>query len=358
MEVGYTRIRLLGMGAAGASVALGHFFNGIHRPMHGAISVIFSNVLNAGLTYGLVFGVWGLPEMGVPGAALGTLIATVARAIWLFVVMSFSSSTAEYQALKNWRLDGEKLHRLIHVGWPSGGGFVLDISAWSAFMVVIIGGFGTAALAASAIIWRFAELCFMPAMGIGLAVCTLVGQAVGAGRPDLARRRAALGTLINMVYMSLMGLTLVIFRQPLIGFFTDEPEVLRIGTQLMIFVALYQLFDAVAITYSNALRGAGDTLWPMIVGACLAWGIMFGGSLMISRVRPDWGSNGPWGFAAGFIVVIGTTFLIRWRRGAWEKMDTIGRGAPAVGFELLPVEVAISEANTSAGPPNEVLTDV
>ena len=89
MESEYTRIRLLGMGAAGVSVALGHFFNGIHRPVHGAVSVIFSNVVNAVLTYGLVFGVWGFPEMGMPGAALGTFIATVARAAWLFAVLAF-----------------------------------------------------------------------------------------------------------------------------------------------------------------------------------------------------------------------------------------------------------------------------
>ena len=108
MEVSYTRIRLLCLGFAGASIALGHFFNGIHRPLTNATTMISVTVLNVILTYGLVLGKWGLPAMGVEGAAWGSAIATVVRALWLMAAMCFGSTARKFEALHTWRFDLDK----------------------------------------------------------------------------------------------------------------------------------------------------------------------------------------------------------------------------------------------------------
>jgi len=339
METSYTRIRLLGLGVTGASVALGHFFNGIHRPMQNAYAVIGTTILNGVLTYGLVLGKWGLPAMGVEGAALGSVIASVAQAFWLLSAMCLGRQADRFEARSSWPFDIAKARRLVWVGWPSGVAFAMEITAWSVFLVVIIGMFGTKHLAATATCWRYTELSFMPAVGIGHAICTLVGRAIGEGRHDLARRRAMLGAIVNMSYMSLCGLSFVLFGKTLMGFFSEDPEVIATGVRLLYFVAVFQLFDAVAISYGNALRGAGDTRWPAVVGGVLAWGVMVGGSAVIVSLKPEWRSNGPWFFATSFVILVGIAFFARWRIGVWESIDVIGRPAKGVTvFEVVPTD--------------------
>jgi Na+-driven multidrug efflux pump len=125
-----------------------------------------------------------------------------------------------------------------------------------------------------------------------------------------------------------MALMFVLFGRRLIGLFSDEPAVIALGAEVLLFVAVFQLFDAVALTYAHALRGAGDTRWPAVVGAVQAWGIMIGGGAWVAWAHPELGSRGPWFFATLFIFVIGSSFWLRWRGGAWEKLDAIDRLAP------------------------------
>jgi len=213
-----------------------------------------------------------------------------------------------------------------------------------------VGKFGTIHLAATATAWRFIELSFMPAIGIGMAVSTMVGRAIGEGRPDLARRRAGLGTVINMIYMGLMGVVFVVFGPALIRIFSRDAAVITLGAELLIFAAVFQLFDAVAITYSNALRGAGDTRWPAAVGAAQAWIIMICGGLWVARAHPELGSKGPWIFSTTFVIIVGVTFWLRWRRGKWERIDVIGRAERDVAdFEVTPTEPVVPQPPVTPG---------
>jgi MATE family multidrug resistance protein len=325
MEVDYMRVRLLSLGAACGSVALGTYFNGIHHPGRNTVSVVGANVLNGVLTYMLVLGKWGAPALGVAGAAWGTVIATLVRLAWLWWTMCFSRLGVEFDARRAWRFDWDKMRRIIWVGLPSGASLVLDIGGWAAFMAFVIAEFGTAHMAATATCWRFIELSFMPAIGIGAAVTTLVGKSIGEKRFDRARRRAALGTKLNMTYMGFMALLFVTFGDAMMRLFSDEAEVIAIGTQILMFAAVFQLLDAVAITYSYALRGAGDTHWPAFVGAVENWGIMVFGGYWVAKAHPEFGSKGPWAFATLFVCLIGITLWYRWRQGKWEQFDVIGR---------------------------------
>jgi len=358
MEVDFTRIRLCGLWLAGMGVALGHFFNGIHQPRINTYSVAGSVVLNAVLSYGLVLGKWGLPAMGVAGAALGSVIANAVRVAWLLTAMLRSRSTARFEPARAWPLNLDKMRRLVGVGLPSGLSFFLDITAWATLLVVIIGRFGTQSLAATATCWRYTELSFMPAVGIGIAVATLVGRSIGENQPAQARRWARLGTAISMSYMGLMGAIFVVFGRPLMELFSDDAEVIRLGVRFLIFTAVFQLSDAVAITYINALRGAGDTRWPAAMFAFLSWGLIVGASAMLAHLRPDWGAAGPWACSTLAVIIGGVLLAYRWRTGAWEKMDVIGRRLPeAVAVEaspfkqysVLPVEEAASDRGGQTG---------
>jgi MATE family multidrug resistance protein len=324
MEVSYTRIRLLSVGMAGATVAIGHYFLGIHRPWPNSNSTIVAIVVNVILSYGLVLGKWGMPAMGVDGAAWGSVIATAIRLVYLMVNMCYAPSADLFSARQTYGWDTEKARRLLKVGWASGMAFMADVGAWSIFMVGIIGLFGTDHLAATATVWRYVELSFMPAVGIGLAVSSIVGKAIGEKQPDVANRRALIGTGLNIVYMGIMGVLYLSFGRQLMMVFTDVDSVIRIGIELLVFCAIFQLFDAVGITYINALRGAGDTRWPGIVQAIQGWVIMVGCGYLIAKRWPELGSKGPWFFATMYVIAISVTFYVRWRRGKWRSLDVIG----------------------------------
>ena len=128
-----------------------------------------------------------------------------------------------------------------------------------------------------------------------------------------------------MAYMTLLGLAGVVFGRPRRDLFSDEADVIDLGVWMMRLAAMYQLFDAVAISYGNALRGAGDTLWPAIVTSFLSWLITVVGASLVASLHPEWGSLGPWTVATLDIVLCGVILAARWRWGPWEKLDIIGR---------------------------------
>jgi multidrug resistance protein, MATE family len=348
MEVNYTRIRLLSLGAAGATFALDNFFNGIHRPAINTVSVALSVLVNAVLAYAWVLGKWGFPAMGVAGAAWATVVATFLRAGFQFSAMCFGRTAARFEPRKAWRWDREKMARLWWVGWPAGAAFLADISAWTVFQLAVIGRFGTTDLAATGCVFRYLEVSFMPAVGIGMAVSTAVGKAIGQGHPPLARRITWIGTAMNVGYMSLMALLFIVCGELFMRFISPDPAVIRLGATLFIYAAVFQFFDAIGITHSCALRGAGDTMWPSIVGAAEVWLILIGGGALVAHFRPDLGSAGPWSFAAVFVICIGVTLFLRWWWGPWETLDVIGRKETPAGFPVAtPVDAAAAEpANT------------
>jgi MATE family multidrug resistance protein len=203
---------------------------------------------------------------------------------------------------------------------PAGFQLVADVLAWMVFMNIIIATFGTAALAANSFAFTYMHVSFMPAIGVGAAVTALVGKYIGMGRHDLAERRAHLGFFVCAAYMVTCGIVFFAFRHDLIGVFSKDIDVLRIGAVLMVFLALYQIFDAMFIAYVGALRGAGDTLVPAAVQGALVWTIVVGGGAVAVRYAPQYGVIGPWTLATVFGAILGIYLLARFRRGRWRSI--------------------------------------
>jgi MATE family multidrug resistance protein len=188
-------------------------------------------------------------------------------------------------------------------------------------VVWVMAQFGTPAMAASNFMFRYLSVSFMPAFGIATAVTALVGRYIGAGRHDLAEHRAHLGFKVAAVYMLLCGVLYVVFRNHLIGLFTQDPEVLRIGAILMVFAGLYQLFDAMYIVYNGALRGAGDTFIPAVATGVLCWTITVFGGYAVAKLWPAFGPTGPWIMATIYGAILGVYLLVRFKRGRWKQIN-------------------------------------
>jgi MATE family multidrug resistance protein len=339
LESMYFRYMILSVLVAQPAMVFARFFYGIERSGVVFWASTVGNGTNIVFNYILIFGKFGFPAMGLEGAAIGTILGTVLElavftAVFLSPAIHRRFQTRRFQA--SWR----QCKDIVRVGWPAGVQFFTDLTGWGVVTSVLIGGFGALHLAAHTAVIRYISLSFMPAIGVGIAATALVGKYIGAGRPDLARRRAHAALAVGVGYMGLCGLAFFLFRAPLIDFFANAQPVgdltpaqaaenartiVRLGSQLMICAAVFQVFDAMAIVYMGALRGAGDTFWPMIASICLTVGVLVGGGTLMVNVFPSLQALGPWLASTAFVICFGVAMALRFESSRWQEIDLLGR---------------------------------
>ena len=197
-------------------------------------------------------------------------------------------TATQFRTLSGWRLERELFGRLMKYGGPAGAQVFLDVLVFNVF-VQLVGRLGEAATGATTLAVRMNMVAFLPMMGIGQAVSILVGQRLGADRPDLAERSAYTGLKwvfgymcgIAAVYLLIPGCSSSVFQGE------HDPEtfaaVAKIVPTLLACVAVYSLADAVNVTFSFALRGAGDTRFVSLLTFALAWPIMVVPTFVVVR---------------------------------------------------------------------------
>ena len=164
-------------------------------------------------------------------------------------------------------LDKELLGRLLRYGLPTGLQMAAELSAFSVFLF-LVGRLGTRELAATNLALNINMLSFVPMLGVGMAVMTLVGKRIGEGRPKLAERTTWLAARSVATYMFVFGMLFVVFPETILLPFTGwhaASEMASIRDQVVVllrFVAVYTFFDGMAIVFAFAVRGAGDTRFP------------------------------------------------------------------------------------------------
>ena len=330
LEIVYVQIGVLGLAPMLGGMALANFFNGIHRPMVGFWAALISNLFNVAANYTLIFGHFGLPAMGIAGAAWATLLAGCLQMTVLLVWMLRPHCHRLYQSRQMWRPSLSRLRDIIWYGLPVGLHFCVDIGAWTIFTLFLVGQFGTEQLAANNIVFKLLELSFMPTVGLGVALTAAVGKAIGQKRRDLARLTVRWAMLFAVGYMGLVAVGYLTLRHPMIGLFTDDQAVTGWAAKLLIFCAIFQIFDALGITYGSALRGAGDSYWPAIAGTAYAVVIFLGGGYLLARVAPQWNCLGPWAAATVYISILGATLWLRFQFGPWERIEMLREPAPVL----------------------------
>ena len=245
---------------------------------------------------------------------------------------------ARYASRAAWRPSLRPIRDLLRVGWPAGLMMGNELICWGYLMAVLLPLGGRAAgddpvvhNTAGWIALRYMHVAFMPAIGLSIAVSAMVGKAMGMRRPDLAAARAWLGLKVTLAYMGACAVAFVVFREDMIEVFVpadmspDERDaVLRVGAMVMIAAAVFQLFDAMAITMSAALRGAGDTLWPGVVTVVLSWMLIVGAGHLLIELAPGLGSLGPWIGAAAYIIALGACMIGRFLGGRWKTLSLAG----------------------------------
>ena len=338
LEVVYFRYMILAVPITMSIRVLEAFFYGLHRPSIVFAVSIIANAFNVGGNYVLIFGKFGFPAMGLRGAATASVASWCLQLTILLIVFLLPATNRRYGTWHVRAVRRKQCLEILRIGWPAGLRFMADLLTWMFVNAILIGRFGTAHLGASMIAVRYMTLSFMPTVGIGIATTALVGRHIGRGRPDLARRRAHTAMRVAMVYMGLCAIAFLVWREDMIRWFTTispgmaeevDPElVVRIGGRIMVCAAIFQLFDALGIVFSGALRGAGDTLWPMLVTIALSVVVMVGGGVAMVVFFPQLESIGPYIAATAYVIVLGILMAWRFESGAWRKIDLLGRRSP------------------------------
>ena len=337
LELQYGQVLVFGPIAGLSAKAMSNLFFGLQRPRLITVAAIAGNIVNVLLNYALIYGsegvvAWGLPgvpfapRLGVMGAAIATVCGTAVELALPLSVFLFGSLARDLATRAAWRPRWRELRDLLRLGWPVSIQFGNEIICWAIFMTVLVGHFGELHLTAGWSALRYMHLSFMPAVGFSVATTALAGRYIGAGKPDLAAHRAHWALGMAIVYMTVCGLAMAIWRDSLVGVFVDADdaaiaaEVITIGSRLMICAAVFQTFDAVGIVYTGALRGAGDTLVPGVATIVLSWSLIVGLGAWLAWNRADWTSVGPWVGASVYIIVYGVWMALRFERGAWRQI--------------------------------------
>jgi MATE family multidrug resistance protein len=352
LEIDYVRIALWAVAPSIICIGMNGFFMGIQKPWVGFFAIIASLAANVFGNWVLIFGHLGFPALGIAGAAYATVGAWWVRATVLLAAMFLPAFARRYNTRRSLRFSWHKLLNLIHVGAPTSVGWLVDIGSWMVFLMLIMPAFGTEAMAASNVGLQLMHLSFMPAVGIGIAVCSQVGYAIGAGRPDEAGLRTRVAFRLTGAYMGLVGLLFLLAREPLVRIFNHDPAVVSIGSFVLIWAAVFQVFDAMAITHMNALRGAGDTRWPAVAMGLACWTVFVVGGYSAAHLAPQWGINGPWAMCTIYIIIIGVALRWRWLGGKWREIRLFGgrRGFPVASE-------APDEAPMTTGAPLDLPAD-
>lgn len=341
LETEYATI-LLAFAVFPSSVArgLGQFFYGIHRPNVVMVATIAANLVNIVASYFLIFGVAGLPALGVAGAAIGTVIGHVVEMLVPMALFLSREFDAKYATRHTWRPAWAPLRETLKLGWPAAFHFGNEVACWGLFMswvvpAAVLPADAPAAIAASYIALNWLKLGFLPVVGLSFGVTAVVGAQIGKGNADGASHRAMLGVKLGMLYMLALGVLMLLLREPMVRIFVDKdaalenPELasqtLAAGAKIVALMAIFQAFDALGIVMGGALRGAGDTTWPGVVMVASGWSILIGGGFVVGAVLPDLGSVGPWLAAGLYLGVSGSALLWRFKAGKWRTFDLLNR---------------------------------
>ena len=323
------------------AAALGGFFTGRGDTR----TVMWVNLAGVGinivLDYILIFGKLGLPRLGVAGAAWATFASSVVIVAVYFYIFTRKPHRDSFATIKGWKFDPEIVRRLLRYGLPNGMQFMLDICAFAAF-IMFVGRISSTALAATSVAFGINTLAFMPMLGIGVAVTTLVGQSLGRNEPSAAAKSTWSGFYITYAYMASIAAGYWFFPKVFLYPFSigagasDYAAIEPVAIKLLAFVAFYCLFDSGNIIFSAALKGAGDTRFVMYITIILGWLFMVLPTWLL--VKAGYGVYWVWSFATAYVCILAVVFLLRFLAGKWKNMRVIEIPPPKmpVGMPAVP----------------------
>jgi putative MATE family efflux protein len=317
MGSGYTRVLLGG----DISIILIFLINGIFRGSGDATKAMrtlwLANLINLVLDPCFIYGLGPFPKLGVTGAAVATTIGRSAGVLYQFRIL-FRGSSRVALALRHLRLDWPVMRGLLRLAVTCMFQYFVAIASWVS-LARINASFGNAAVAGYTLAIRIIMFALMPSWGICSAAATLVGQNLGARRPDRSERAVWMGGGYNMGVLTLVGIIFFAGARFIVGCFTREPDVILIGVECLRTVSLGYPFYAWGMIMEQAFNGAGDTWTPTRINLFCYWMLQIPLAWVLSQ-HAGLGPRGVYIAICAAESVLALVSVVLFRRGSWKKV--------------------------------------
>ena len=295
-------------------LALRNFMGAVNRPEPALWITLGAIPANALLAYALIYGAFGLPQLDLLGAGLATTIVNIGMCVAAIWVCYARAPYRKYRVLGRWwRADWMLMRKLIVVGAPVSGSFLLEYGVFAA-AAQMMGWIGTTALAAHQIALQIAAVMFMVPFGIGMAATVRVGHAAGRGDAVATRRAGFSAIALGAGFMAAMTLLVALTRHTLpllfLGSDAPDPQTVALAASLLVLGASFFIADGVQTIAAGSLRGLNDTRVPLVIAGISFWLVGFSGAWMFGFTL-GLGAYGIWlGLSLGIAVF---ALLLIWR---------------------------------------------
>lgn len=313
----FLRIAVWGMPFMAVMQVVGAIMRGAGNTKTPMQIAFFVNIVNVVANYVLIYGIFGSRALGMIGAAIAMLISQMVGAGLAIYAITRPLAVIQLSVRKKAKTDAKEMKRILGIGVPA----AFESLFWQFSSIIMMGlivTFGTNALAAHQLGLNAESLSYMPSAGFGIAATAFVGQSLGAGRLDLARRYVKEITKWGIILTVFTGGLLLLVPVQIMSMLSDEADVIELGAVYLRLMGLVQIPQLISGILNGAMRGGGDTKAPMYIGGIGLWGIRIPFSFILSQ-RLGFGIVGVWlamtlDLAMRFIL----TFA-RYRSGKWKR---------------------------------------
>lgn len=314
---GYTQWMLVGNITIVSLFLVNAIFRGAGNAAIAMHSLWIANILNMILDPIFIFG-WGpIPAMGVEGAAIATNIGRGAGVLYQVYYLIGDKGVVKIHK-DNIRVDWTVIISLLKVAAGSIGQFLISTLSWL-FLARIIITFGSSVYAGYQIAIRVIIFTILPSWGMANAAATLVGQNLGAGKPERAEKSVWMAGKLNMIFLGLISLFFFLVSVPIMKIFTQDPEVIKYGAQCLQIVAFGYVFYGYGMVIVQSFNGAGDSRTPTIINLFMYWFFQVPLAYLLA-MKLDFGVSGAfWAIAIAESVLAVVAILI-FRRGKWKEV--------------------------------------
>lgn len=323
----YLNILAIGLPASMGMRVLMALHNAVSRPTVITVVQIIGLALKLPLNLLFIYGGLGIEGMGGPGCAVATVIINWS---WLLMTLGFVLFDRFYKPFKIFtRFSMPNWHRiwtLLKLGAPIGFSYLIEVTSFT-FMSLFIARLGTTALAGHQIVANMGAVIYMVPFSLSIATMTLVSQSIGANKPERAEEIGWSSVFFTTALCISIGITVWILRVQLLDLYDPPAEVKAFSIPLFLFIAFYQVFDALQITAAFILRAYRIAFWPMVIYAGSLWGVGLGGGYLMGfnvlGNTPEFlqGANGFWAGNSLSLALAACFLLYLFRRTAerYEK---------------------------------------
>ena len=277
----YMHILVLGLPASMAMRVLIALHNAVSRPTIITVVQLLGLAAKFPLNYLFIYGAFGIEGMGGPGCAVATVIINwlwLLITLWIVMADHFYKPFALFARFS--RPDFHRIGVILRLGMPIGFSYLIEVTSFT-FMSLFIARLGTEALAGHQIVANIGTVIYMVPLSLSIATMTLVSQSIGANQQSRAEQIGWSSVFFTTTACAVIGLTAWFFRTELLHLYDPPEEVKQFAIPLFLFIAFYQIFDALQVSAAFILRAYRIAFWPMLIYAVSLWGVGLGGGYML-----------------------------------------------------------------------------